>query len=143
MTPGTYLRLRREAAGMTTDAVAPFVITDPSVPTRTRAEWIESIEAGAHRVPYAYVIAIEPAFSFDPAVLDALVMVEAGDLATAPQVCRRCACSELDPCVDEETHDTCAWADWDLCTACAARLASDVLELTPEQQLPPAIGPAA
>lgn len=128
---------------MTTDAVAPFVITDPSVPTRTRAEWIESIEAGAHRVPYAYVIAVENAFSFDPAVLDTLVLAEAGDLATAPQVCRRCACSELDPCVDEVSHDTCAWAEPDLCTACAARPLADVLELTPEQQLPPAIGAPA
>lgn len=152
MTPGTYIRKRREAAGVSRDHLATFVPTDPPVPSRTRSEWIESIEAGAYPVPYALMMVLERLVPFDPAVLDALALAEASfDGVTVPPICRVCACSEYDPCLDTQGgHDTeaCAWAEPDLCSFCAGREVpapadAGVLELTPDQQLPPAAGAAA
>lgn len=40
---------------------------------------------------------------------------------TVRGICRECRCTEDDPCIDEKTGETCAWADAEqtLCTACA------------------------
>jgi len=53
-------------------------------------------------------------------------------LVFCPGVCRECSCTELEPCVLED-GTTCAWAEPDLCTACAGEDLDDVelLDLTP------------
>jgi hypothetical protein len=33
-------------------------------------------------------------------------------------VCRECGCTDANPCVDEDTGETCGWASDDLCTFC-------------------------
>jgi len=38
--------------------------------------------------------------------------------AISMRVCRDCACTEYDPCTDEQGH-ACYWVSEDLCSACA------------------------
>jgi hypothetical protein len=47
VSPGTYIRLRREELGLTVDEVARKLDTDPDVSARRRAEWLVDIEADA------------------------------------------------------------------------------------------------
>lgn len=124
MTPGAYLRKRREAAGLTLEDVAIRVGTMPPVSARTRGEWLATIEADAAPIAIATAFALRDCFRFDPHVLDALITLHAGHLATEPampQLCRECGCSWHDPCLGRDLTG-CAWVAGDptLCTAHAA-----------------------
>lgn len=114
LTPAAYLRLRREAAGMSVrqvagmlarkaDDVAPaldliYVLETPGNVAR-RAETLERLRA---------------VFAFDPDVYRQL----AGEPADRhPQVCRGCGCSHWDPCGDDR-HGACAWSTPGTCSRC-------------------------
>lgn len=126
MTPGTYLRLRRTAAGLTVEDLALRIDTQVPVSARSRAEWIGLIEddvavIGADVVQALRDLKRMDAFAFDPHVLWQLIAIHAGAEIDPPAVCGRCGCSWNDPCADLG-HDPCAWADpaETLCTACPA-----------------------
>ena len=60
--------------------------------------------------------------------LDAILFASGSDLKPATQyprgkvrACRRCGCTENTPCWDVRLDTPCAWAEWDLCTACLGR----------------------
>lgn len=95
MTPGEYLRKRREAAEVSLeDATA-------AVPN------ISSIEAGQDAMKIDQVRRLTNLFDFNDHVLLGLAA------GYGERVCRECACSWSDPC-----DPPCSWIDDDLCSAC-------------------------
>lgn len=127
MTPGTYLRLRREAAGLSLDDVALSMETIPSLPGRERAEWLGQIESDLAPLQVDVLLALEahPELAFDRDALLALTSVDAGMPTFVPSICRACGCTEYDPCVTAE-EGCCAWADAEqmICTRCAPAVAA-------------------
>lgn len=126
--PGTYLRLRREAARLSIEDVVAIVGTVPAVPLPRRAALLEAIEADLTPIDQAVIVALRTAmplgsFRFDPLVLIRLIDLRAGSplQQMPPRLCRVCACSEFDPCYRRGLHGhtvTCGWAASDLCDAC-------------------------
>lgn len=126
--PGTYLRLRREAQHLSIDEVAALVRTDPDVPLAARAELLRAIEADLTPISDVVIGSLMRAadigsFRFDPEILVRLIDRAAGDTSrTPPRLCRKCACSEFDACHcgSQGGHWTgCYWVESDLCSACA------------------------
>lgn len=128
MSPGQYLRLRREAAGLSLDDVALFTDTWPThVSARSRAELLALVEQDMMVIDAGLVDALRAAaahgmIAFDPAVLFQLVAIHAGAEIASPDLCRTCGCSWSDPCFSEH-QESCGWArgEADLCTACLDR----------------------
>lgn len=116
MTPGTYIRRRREAAGVAIDDIALRLETVPAVSAMTRAEWLSAIEADVAPVPVSLVNALVHIVRLDETVLDALALAHAGVAADVPRLCSKCACSEHDPC-GAPGHE-CWWIADDQCSAC-------------------------
>lgn len=121
MSPGQYLRKRREAAELTLDDVALRIETVPTIAASARAAWLAQIEADILPVPDGFTDAIlrPGVFSFDADVLEWLIDLYGSREGVEPRVCRGCGCTEFDPCVDAHSIG-CAWADSSrmLCTAC-------------------------
>ena len=116
MTPGTYLRKRREAADVTPEDVARMVAAVIEQP----GPWLSEIE-NDDRAPSATSVGmLIGTFDFDRHVLDRLIDLHyfAADLPE-PRLCRTCACSQWDPCVtDLRGSGSCHWVAEDLCSAC-------------------------
>lgn len=112
--PGPYLRLRREAAGLSIDDVA-LLLTERDCFLGLNRAIIASAEAGAHIPTQAWMARLRTAYRFDPHVWRLLGLAE----GLAPDVCQSCGCSDLDPC-DDEIFGPCAWATsaHDICTSC-------------------------
>lgn len=103
MTPGSYLRLRREAAGRSVDD------------TVLHGERLAAIEAGAAPTEdelWALRMCV-------PFSLDVLCMIGRG---MPVRLCRTCGCSEDDACVSFDAEPiagtACYWTEADLCSAC-------------------------
>ena len=141
MTPGTYLRKRRVTAGFSIDHVAAGLDVlgrqylqccgdaapwHPSILRRlTLRRRLRAAEENRLLFTLREVERLGLLIRLDPNVYEQLVDLHlAGPDSGLPEphVCRSCACSFLDPCVDE--HGTCGWARLDsgMCTACAALL---------------------
>lgn len=132
--PGTYLRLRREAQHLSIDDVAALVRTVPDRPLADRAELLRSIEADLAPIGDDVIGSLMKAaddhgsFRFDPEVLVRLIDIAAGDTSRkAPRLCDRCACSEFDACHCGGAGSSwtgCHWVEPNLCSACATRPAA-------------------
>lgn len=124
MSPGTYLRLRREAAELTIADVAEKIGTLPfRIPLPDRSDWIARIEADTQPLDPPSITALGHAYSFDFGVLEWLIdlHVHKADLPH-PRLCRVCACSEWDPCIADLTcAGSCHWVGEDLCSACVGK----------------------
>lgn len=124
MSPGTYLRKRRESACLTIDDVALAIATAPSIPALDRAQWLTSVERDDAPVEEHMIDALSAVHElpFDKHVLRILVAIARGETFDAPALCRVCACSWWDPCLCTDGGD-CAWVPDDpaLCTACQGR----------------------
>ncbi|MES2042572.1 MAG: helix-turn-helix transcriptional regulator [Pseudomonadota bacterium] len=116
--PGAYIRKRREAAGLSIADVAARFVTTPESSELDRIHWLTQIEAGILPATFATLTALRAMFRFDWDVLEHLEAITTGRNCPPPQLCRVCACSEYDACL-EQSGRTCAWAEPDLCTACA------------------------
>jgi transcriptional regulator with XRE-family HTH domain len=112
ITPGQYLRKRREAAGLSIDDVAERIATVPRWAEHLRRGWLEQIESDDMPASFNTVVVLHQVMKFDLGVLVALT----AEKCEAPQLCVVCACSEADPCVGQS--GPCAWVDVDLCSAC-------------------------
>lgn len=121
LTPGQYIAQRRIAAGLSIVDVAAEVATDPRLAEIDRTAWLNRIEADVAPVTLDVFAALHACFPLDPTVLQRLIDLRdlPNDYAEAPRLCRVCACSEFDPCVDGQKR-FCAWAEQDLCTSCVA-----------------------
>lgn len=68
-TPGTYLRQRRQAAGLTVDDVAGRIGTTPPVSLLARAEWVRLVEADQAPIGGDVLRALRAAFPFNQRTL--------------------------------------------------------------------------
>lgn len=125
MTPGRYIELRREAAGLSLEDLALRIETDVPVSARSRAELLGLMESDTAVISADVVTALRDlramgAFDFDPYILWQLVAIHAGAEINPPEVCATCGCSWMDPCLTEHGR-ACCWANHqaDLCSACA------------------------
>lgn len=124
LTPGPYLRLRREAAGKSLEDVAALLTTTPHLHHRDRVEWLASIEADAMPITdevLIWLIRIEP-FRFDAMLLSRLVRMSNGESLRIERICRGCGCSQYDACNDHGRG--CSWVDADLCSVCQRKAAA-------------------
>ena len=120
ISPGTYVRLRREALGITLDDLSLCLETAPPISARTRAEWLAQMEADTAPISMLSGLAIADIVRFDLVVLSRLIAVDDGARdVLVPALCRRCACSEMDAC-----DGGCSWAEPDLCSVCASAVES-------------------
>ena len=116
---GDYLRLRREAAGLSIDDVALFVAPDDSAIGAVAGQ-LRLVELGEQVPPAPFVDRLHEAFRFDRRMFDLLVFI-----AIEIRVCRSCGCSDLCRCKPEGSGD-CVWSTEhpDLCTECTHRAAA-------------------
>ncbi|MDB5724973.1 MAG: hypothetical protein JWQ16_1727 [Novosphingobium sp.] len=113
MTPGTYLQKRRMAAGLTVDELARQLGRNP-VQAANWATRIRMFEDDVDVVAQVTLVVLRGIFAFKPEIYLAMVHE-----TRHGAVCRMCACSMFDPC-QESSGQPCAWAEDDLCTACAS-----------------------
>jgi transcriptional regulator with XRE-family HTH domain len=126
MSPGTYLTLRRKAAGFTLDDVAARMTTDPRWPEHARAWHLGLIESDTAPASFSTILALRGVYRFDLDVLAQLDLAAQlpADRVAIPDICTKCGCSEADPCLSAEGN--CGWADatYSLCDHCADHIAS-------------------
>ena len=136
MSPGTYLRKRREAAGLSAQAVAGFLVgrhahafaPPPAIGT---LEWgIAACERDERPFGADLVARLHGCFPFDLGIYQQLLLLHAGAHCPEPRVCRECACSWNDACRSRSGRGSCALSVTDptICTACEARAARAAAE---------------
>lgn len=116
MSPGTYLRLRRLAAGLTPDMAARLslrgAVTATPGAVATRREAITDFEAGRgnHLHHAALAMDLARAFRFDQRVLDVLTehALDPASELPVPLICTSCGCSWEDPCHNSD-FGPCSW----------------------------------
>ena len=127
MTPGTYLRKRREASGVSVGTLGQSMV--PAGKAAAKHDQLGKIfadmltEAEADRLPLDSAASklIADLIGFDNSIYDRLVAIRFGHNLPVPQICKTCACSWNDPCLSEGVdtiESPCSWAEADLCTAC-------------------------
>lgn len=121
LSPGAYLRHRREAAMLSIADVADMFHTQPRWSEIDRIDWLGRIEADVEQPTFRTIVALRSCFSFDIDVLGDLVAIAHGAAIDPPRLCRICACSEHDACPDKlcALGLGCSWVEQDLCSACA------------------------
>lgn len=123
MTPGTYLRKRREAAELSIRDVA-LLLADDRTSAAELEQRIGEAESDGGPLQGGLVGRMLRAFGLDVDVYLALSTLTADPLAAVPvpQICRVCACSWNDACEDPQLGP-CAWVDGDstLCTHCVGQ----------------------
>ena len=121
MSPGAYLRKRREAAGLTLADVAARVVTEPRMPEHERAEWLRLLETDA-MPPSARTIAVlrqVEGLRFSGEVLDRLIDLDYFDAKLpAPPICPLCGCSWFDPCHGDQGAPEHRWIPGQPCQSC-------------------------
>jgi hypothetical protein len=131
LTAGRYLRLRREAAGLSVAVVARALGITPGARARIRNDLL-SLEADQLDDREWLIAGLRILFPFDCGTYFALIARAAkpGAGRPVPQVCRGCACSLHDPC-QHDRFGPCAWLPNDptLCDACARRLGFLIMAL--------------
>ena len=144
LTPGRYLRLRREAGGLTISELALLIASDRRRPVRvadrtTRERDLTALEAGTAGpgVDIDLVRQIDRHVRFDEQVYLALVGLAAAPDAglPVPPHCRTCGCSWNDACFagGSSFGVPCAWAD-DAATRCTS--CPEPAETLPAQSAP-------
>ena len=128
LSPGAYLTLRREAAGLglmqaaSSLAACPWAIGRPGMlAVRQARRRLQSAEDNVQHLTLPRAEALASVIPLDPRVYEQLVdlhLAGPGSGLPVPQVCQLCACSWFDPCHDAHGQ-VCAWASPDLCTSCA------------------------
>lgn len=129
MTPGTYLRKRREAAGLELEDLALMLDSDPAVSARSRAELLAAVERDAAPVTedlMRAVLRLGDTFRIDPVVWIRLIDLAEGQDIAWPKLCLACGCSEFDPCITARDGQqvACHWTVGGLCSSCDATEAS-------------------
>ena len=112
LTPGKYLRTRREAAGLSIADVAERIATAPRWAQHLRRGWLAQIESDQMPASFNTIVVLHQVLQFDLGVLVAL----SAEGVEAPRLCVVCACSEADRCVG--LAGPCLWISDDRCSAC-------------------------
>lgn len=156
MTPGTYLRKRREAAGVSLElaAVAFLPFSDPpfQIPLGPRsagqgmvgtvlkiAAWLGELESDQRQVDGIALMQMSGVVPFEREAYDRLVALYLGVDVAPPSICHQCGCGVLTACVERVESGipgcfaeyACAWSatDPNLCTACDRREAQAAADL--------------
>ncbi len=113
LTAAAYLRLRREAAGLTIAGVACALARKPE-DLATATELVQLLEQPGNSARKSETLyALQAVFPFDQEVYGQLANEPA---ERHPQVCRGCGCSEWDT---DDTHAVrFAWASVAACVRC-------------------------
>ena len=69
ITPGTFVRMRREALGLTREQVALMLETEPCVSNWRRAEWLAAIEADLAPISLGTALALHDTIALNLRVL--------------------------------------------------------------------------
>ena len=124
MSPGAYLRKRREAAGLSLREVTCMLVRQPEAmrpvsepDLRQLALFLGGAEADDDNLTVPQASLLGRLYRFDIGIYEALLLRHHGVPVPVPQVCRSCGCSWLDAC--ETAQGPCSWAAPDLCSACA------------------------
>lgn len=112
LTAGGYLRLRREAYGLSLEEIANGLALAASRPAFLQR--LKEIEADRDVATGHTLTALREFFSFSTTVYSNL----AAGIPAGTALCRTCACSWNDPC-GAGVH-TCSWIEADLCSRCAS-----------------------
>ena len=129
LTPAAYLRLRREAAGLSVAAVAKRLYeahraARPAMTVEWAASVVTLLETRGTTARYAEALdALRAVFPFDP---DVYRQLAADPVDQHPRVCRGCGCSAWDACEDEGFPGNCMWATPNSCTRCLKADAASV-----------------
>lgn len=146
MTPGTYLRKRREAAGVSLE-LAAVAFLPCSHPPRQHvlgprsagqgmvatvlkiAAWLGELESDQRQVDSLALMQMSGVVPFEREAYDRLVALHLGVDVAPPSICRECGCGVLTFCIDQGR--CCSWseADPNLCTACERREAQAAADL--------------
>lgn len=149
MTPGTYLRKRREAAGVSLElAAVAFIPWPPAGLPAVRgalgtplvalvlkiAAWLAELENDQRHVDSLALTQLQGVVPFEREAYDRLVALHHGVDVPPPSICRECGCGVLTACSDQ--GHACAWSETDphLCTACERREAIDAAADFPETE---------
>lgn len=98
MSPGTYIRLRRETARWTLADVALLFDTEPHVPTHARIDWLAGIEADRAPISERTALALAELLPVDLVTLSRLIAIAAGAVdVEAPRVCDSCGAPATAP----------------------------------------------
>jgi hypothetical protein len=134
LTPGSYLKLRREAAALTIQHVVLALVpatrrsaAEDRADLRNRIMLLE--EDALHRPACPSLVdKLGTVFSFVPGIYWLLLAHHddpGGWIGRPPRICRGCGCSQHDACIEPvrdrgEAERACAWSarDSGLCTAC-------------------------
>lgn len=110
MTPGVYLRKRREAAKLTIDQVA-LLIGGAGGADDAKAQ-LAAIEDGTSEIGLRFVGRLCSVFSFDLEVLSVLELHSADPQSEipVPLICGRCGCTWDDAC-ELPDGSFCAWSE--------------------------------
>lgn len=114
LAPHAYLRLRREASGLSVKEAAAILAGDSHDVQRV-ASFIQRLETPGRTALYrSSVDYLRAAYPLDPAVYWQLVDEPP---SRHPRVCRGCGCSTHDRCSPGD-DTSCAWASPTRCTRC-------------------------
>lgn len=119
MTPGTYMRLRRQYAGLSIETLARAIAVNADISSQL-TEMLKQAEEDSIPIGSPGSARIQKIIGFDAEIYDRLVAIRFGHNLPIPQICKSCGCSWNDPCIDAETGP-CSWSDHDSnqCTCCA------------------------
>lgn len=127
MRPGTYIRLRREAARLSIEDVAARVETAPRYSEIDRVAWLHRIESDIATLSPDVAASLDRVFPMSRYVLARLIDLRSyGDLGIEmPRICGGCGCSETDPCINPVSGAACEQEEplpgAQFCTACTTR----------------------
>jgi len=114
LSSAAYIRLRREAAGMSIKEVAGMLARNADE-VATALNLIYALETPGNTARRPETLeALRSVFPFDP---DVYRQLATDPVDSHPRICRGCGCSLWDPCTSDE-HGACAWATDKACTAC-------------------------
>lgn len=153
MSPGTYLRKRREAAGVSLELAAVAFL--PWFQGTYLAErfnevghdgrrlvslvlqvsaWLSELEDDKRFVDGIALSQVAGVMPFEREAYDRLVAIRYGVDLPPPAICRECGCGVITACFSE--GHACAWSETDphLCTACERREAIDAAADFPETE---------
>lgn len=127
MKPGEYLRLRRQAAGLTIAHVVtvlrPANLANVAELRQQLTRDLMFLEADTLGGPRALELAdlLGAVFAYDPSVFHHLVAraKDGMNAGAPPMICTGCGCSWNDPCLGR--GGPCSWARPNLCSCCTDR----------------------
>ena len=114
VTPAGYLRLRRNAAGVSVADAAKVIAPNNRAEGVALIRLLETDGAAARYVETIH--ALRDAYPVDA---DVYLQLRDGPAATHPRICAGCGCSHWDPCVAPDDVGTCTFADEKTCTRCS------------------------